>query len=931
MNFKLFELFRMRAVVISFTLIFIIDYVRAQTPELTWPTETNVSKPWAFWHWMGNAVDKTNIALELEKLNQGGIGGVLNVQLLDCNDPKAVKIPYLSSEWVDIMKFTINKTRSLGMDIDLSATTGWEWGGPWITSEDAASKQTIATFTLAAGDRLTSAVFNNRNDLQALMGFSGDGLRQDLLTNVDNHCNLNWTAPTTHGTWTIYAAGISRGSCKVSLPTPDGNGWVVDYLNPAAMQRHLDKFSNAFSGFTQREWPRAWFDDSWEADMNWSDNGFSEFQKRRGYDLRNFLPELAGKGTSDNNARVKRDVMLTVGEMMLDGFFRTAVKWGKSHHTQLSCQTIAHPGNTVDMAAVTDIPMADVGGGADWWLPGGQFAATGDFFGRIKVQTSAAHIMGKPLIASETMTCWGLTTNCGDMNFLVTLKDIKEKIDLDLTGGINHTMFHSISYSPAGAQWPGYMFAAETQCGPYNPYWPHLTDLNKYISRSQSFLQTGKPDADLLFYYPYDDMLIQGKNDYLYLSPMVKQFFETGYDIDYVTDNMLLDPSVVSVSNKMLVSPGSTHKAIVVANCTYMEDATLQRLFNLAKAGASIVFVGDFPSDVPGLYNLPVRRAKLNTLINSFNSSKVTKGTIDKMSIGSGQILRGTVSNDLMTVAGITRERMVDQGLRYTRRKDAYGWIYFIADPPGNAKVDDWVSLGVSGSSAALFDPMDGKEGIAGYSNQKVYLQMEPAGSIIVRVFKKSIKGQPWVYQSLNQPMTTISGTWRVQFLSGGELLPTEENISTLSSWTNWTFSPQINALRYFSGIGRYSISFDKPKNVAADEWFIDLGNVKNSARVTLNGKYIGMVCGAPNFRVNTNGLLRSEGNQLDVEVANLAVNRIAWLDNHGIQWRFNPGPGWGMASMITSGFIPLESGLLGPVRLIPSIGILPDSPRKDQ
>ena len=150
--------------------------------------------------------------------------------------------------------------------------------------------------------------------------------------------------------------------------------------------------------------------------------------------------------------------------------------------------------------------------------------------------------------------------------------------------------------------------------------------------------------------------------------------------------------------------------------------------------------------------------------------------------------------------------------------------------------------------------------------------------------------------------------------------MPAIESVSTLSSRTTWTSSPQIDVLRYFSGIAKYSISFDKPIT-AADEWFLDLGDVRNSA----NGTYLGMVCGAPNFRVNTNGLLRPKGNQLEVEVANLAANRVAYLDIKGIPWRFNPGPGWGLAPMLTSDFIPLESGLLGPVRLISSNKIAPD------
>ena len=157
---KFIKIFWLKATVMVFTGIFLVGSAKAQTPELSWPTATNVSKPWAFWHWMGNAVDTTDIASQLVELNKGGIGGVLNVQLLDCDDPGAAKVPYLSFRWVSIMRYTINKARSLGMDMDMCATTGWEWGGPWISSADAASRQNITTFTLVAGGKLTSTFFN---------------------------------------------------------------------------------------------------------------------------------------------------------------------------------------------------------------------------------------------------------------------------------------------------------------------------------------------------------------------------------------------------------------------------------------------------------------------------------------------------------------------------------------------------------------------------------------------------------------------------------------------------------------------------------------------------------------------------------------------------------------------------------------------------
>ncbi len=65
---------------------------RAETSNLSWPEETNVTRPWAFWHWFGNAVDKTNITTHLEEYNRAGFGGMMVIGLQECLDPKAVSV-----------------------------------------------------------------------------------------------------------------------------------------------------------------------------------------------------------------------------------------------------------------------------------------------------------------------------------------------------------------------------------------------------------------------------------------------------------------------------------------------------------------------------------------------------------------------------------------------------------------------------------------------------------------------------------------------------------------------------------------------------------------------------------------------------------------------------------------------------------------------
>ena len=56
--------------------------------------------------------------------------------------------------------------------------------------------------------------------------------------------------------------------------------------------------------------------------------------------------------------------------------------------------------------------------------------------------------------------------------------------------------------------------------------------------------------------------------------------------------------------------------------------------------------------------------------------------------------------------------------------------------------------------------------------------------------------------------------------------------------------------------------------------WWLDLGVVKNMARVSLNGRDLGVVWCAP-WRVEITAAVRPQGNRLEITVANLWPNRL--------------------------------------------------------
>ena len=90
---------------------------------------------------------------------------------------------------------------------------------------------------------------------------------------------------------------------------------------------------------------------------------------------------------------------------------------------------------------------------------------------------------------------------------------------------------------------------------------------------------------------------------------------------------------------------------------------------------------------------------------------------------------------------------------------------------------------------------------------------------------------------------------------------------------------------RVTMGTGVYTTTFKLTSKEAAASWLIDLGDVRESARVYINGQFIGCAWSVP-FVLDTRGTLVAGENTLRIEVTNLPANRIADLDRKGVQWR---------------------------------------------
>lgn len=144
---------------------------------------------------------------------------------------------------------------------------------------------------------------------------------------------------------------------------------------------------------------------------------------------------------------------------------------------------------------------------------------------------------------------------------------------------------------------------------------------------------------------------------------------------------------------------------------------------------------------------------------------------------------------------------------------------------------------------------------------------------------------------------------WKVSPIVGGPNLPPSTNLTALISWTAWDDA--------FAGTMRYETFFDAPDD---RDYFLDLGEVHELARVRVNGNDLGCRLMPPyRFRLPQ---LKPKANRLEIEVTNLGANRIRWNDRNGVNWKY-----FNDINMVDMDYQPLDasqwavlpSGLLGP------------------
>jgi len=917
--------------------------------QISWPEITRENKPWTRWWWPGSIVTPPDLTAAMETYKKAGLGGMEIAVIYGVKGQEDKFINYLSPKWMEMFLHTLKEGERLNMGIDLANASGWPFGGPWVDPADACKNINYKTYSLKTGESLSEKVefiqqplvrpvgqkpdisrlvepigknkdlqlyaldqirFEKQLPLKALMAYSDSGDVINLTNRVSAENALDWVAPS--GNWTLYALFEGWHGKMAERAGPGGEGDVIDHFSGKAIDTYLKHFDVIFKDHDIKSL-RGYFNDSYEVDdasgqANWTNDMFNEFMIRRGYDLRNMLPALFQKDTPDKNSRVLSDYRQTVSELILEKFTTHWTAWANKQGKTTRNQAHGSPGNILDLYAASDIPETE-----------------GNEITKLKFASSAANVTGKKYASCEAATWLG-------EHFTSSLSDVKKAADLFFLGGINHLFYHGTCFSPQNEPWPGFLFYAAVEFTPANSFWNDFPKLNNYIAHTQSFLQSGKSDNDILLYFPiYDRYADFGRGMLEHFDAISPAFngtpfktaaetmLEKGYSYDYISDLQIKN---TDAENNLLHTQGNTYKTLIIPGSRYIPIETFSQILTLASKGAKIIIYGDLPENVAGWADMESRSDDFRKMKEGLIFKPTKTDAVSEAIIGNGKIIMGSDLNTLLVYAGITREQMADKGIKFVRRESKSGHYYFINNQL-DTTFEGWLPLSVTASSAALYNPMTERTGTAqkrinGSGELELFMKLNAGESMIIETSSGKIKGKPYMFFDPASDPVAISGNWRVEFITGGPTLPESKAVSKLISWTDFGGDDLEN----FSGTAKYTISFNKPTG-KADSYSLNAGKVFNSVKVTLNGKELGTLIGN-DFSINIDKSLLKPFNTLELEVTNLMANRIAYLDRNKIEWKkfYNIN----MAARLkennknglfdASAWKPMESGLIGPVTI---------------
>ncbi len=617
----------LRKVILSFlSLAGFAVQVRAEHP-LTNPTVADLARRFSSppseyssqvtWGWSG-VITREVLARDLDKLK------AMNIQQAWVEPGRNPEAPYLSPAYFENVKIGVEEAKKRGMHLWFDDDGGYPSG--FAGGKISTQRPDLAMKALAKPEQFPVApgeVFTRKLDEKTIcaVAVNLDTGATQLLAPVSGQ--LNWTAPAT-GRWAVgiaswqFRSGVTRSSNNKS-GAKDNEHSLMDYLSPEANRVFAQWTFDAYEKAVGAEFGKTFLGfrgDEASYNFNpWTPDFPTEFQKRKGYDLRPYLPAVAAieighdranaapvTGSLDVAHRVYADYCDVWSDLFGGNFFGGGAVWCAAHglemqthieHEEILPQLAIANGDYFKCMRGIQIPGIDVIWHQIW------HDVVADF---PKLASSSAHLNGRPLSMSESFAAMTGRFPTPD------LEEVGWILHHQIVLGITHFEYMFMPASTPRTRPPG--GGASPAANPAQPTAalvrgaapagyryledPKFPELALAINRTTYVLAQGRPAAQIGVYIPSSSFWFGDTATNASFLAIVHSLLEHQRDIDFVDDGALAKTLKVKGGALINVS-GQGYRAIVVPPTVAISQAALDRLRAFAKAGGKVIFMGGPP------------------------------------------------------------------------------------------------------------------------------------------------------------------------------------------------------------------------------------------------------------------------------------------------------------------------------------------------
>ncbi len=870
------------------------------------PTE---ARPFVRWWWNGDCVEVDELERELDVMKAAGIGGVeINpIAKPDGGEPFEYQCyEWLSPEWNERVKATVEMARQRNMVVDLIMGSGWPFGGEFLEEDQFLQGVGIRKMELEGPGtielkpeevwQLPGRNFGTYENpyapdprlffLQMIPhGAQGASSLVNLLEDVDEEGKIVIRVP--EGKHDLYIGTFQQAYRTVMHGAPGSRGPVVDHYDAGDVRAYMDRLAGALEavlGGKLGDHIRALFCDSIElSGANTTDDFFEEFLKRRGYDLTPFIPLVyyhPYQGYTDtlhydpqfneDIQRIRYDFNLTLVELFLERFTKTFDDWANEHGLQSRYQAYGMPWlvGMLDGYRMVDIPESNN------WLYSRDAKSHGYWIWN-KYASSAAHLSGMNMVSSEAMT------NTRGV-FRTTLDMIKKNDDFNFISGINHSVLHGYNYSPPEAGFPGWV-----RYGAYfsdqNTWWPYFRYWADYNARLSALFQHSEPLVDVAILTPEADIWKQWGLYRIpfYMNPWYNHdlwegFSRTGIAADYINEGVLRR---ASASGGEMRSESASYQLVIVSGAVAIQPETAEAIHNLANKGVKFLFIDHLPSESPSYFEKEESDRTVQSMmskISSLENVEVREAPENQESVTAWA---SRVTDDLSLQSGVTIEP-ADDKLYLLKHLHGSSEIYFFSNQDEHRGQSFTATFTSKDKTAWCWDPHTGERFIyPGQNKGIIRVRLQPLESILLVLEDKS-RGE---VKDLNLPDDqsgmSIGHTWQLHFYPFRNV-PFEITTDRLFEFGNH----EDERIATFAG----QVSYQTTCELNDTGWaFLDLGLEKHITEVKINGTDLGVRWWGRHLYPIPAGVLKQGENQLQIIYTTTLANYANSLTDNKVAKRW--------------------------------------------